>query len=81
MPADLELLDQGSDDVRQRERENEGAAGGTQASWRLDSVNRGGPDGKGELMDAKGKVRSSLCSVSLSFPFSHWARFFGGWET
>ncbi|KAL7415951.1 TAP42-like protein [Mrakia frigida] len=54
MPADLELLDQGADDTRQRERENEGAAG-TQASWRLDSVNRGGPDGKGELMDAKGK--------------------------
>lgn len=59
MPADLQLLDQGSDDARQRERGDEGA-NGTQASWRLDSVNRGGPDGKGELMDAKGKVRPSL---------------------
>lgn len=56
MPADLQLLEQGSDDVRQREREDEGA-NGSQASWRLDSVHQGGPDGKGELMDAKGKVR------------------------
>lgn len=64
MPADLQLLDQGSDDVRQRERENEGA-GGTQASWRLDSVNRGGPDGKGELMDAKGKVSSRVSPPRL----------------
>lgn len=50
------------DDGRERERE---ADEGVVAGWRLDTVNRGGPDGKGELMDDKGRVRKLGSSVHL----------------
>lgn len=51
-------------DGRDRERDGE------ETTWRLDRVDRGGPDGKGELMDKSGKVhtfsRAFLFSVLLS---------------
>lgn len=56
MPSEVERP---RDDVRERERDTEEVA-----TWRLDSVNRGGPDGKGELMDSRGKVSRAFLRLS-----------------
>lgn len=58
VPDDYE--ERRADDRRERERKEEG--GGEDGTWKLDRVNRGGPDGKGPLMDPTGKVRSPTLS-------------------
>lgn len=55
VPDDLD--DRRADDRRARERDE---VEDVDRSWKLDRVNRGGPDGKGPLMDPSGKVRSLL---------------------
>lgn len=52
MPDDVD--ERGAADGRTREREEGGEGDRT---WKLDRVDRGGPDGKGPLMDPTGKVR------------------------
>lgn len=61
VPADVD--ERRVDDRRAREREE---AESGDRSWKLDRVNRGGPDGKGPLMDPSGKVRGEPASVLSS---------------
>jgi immunoglobulin-binding protein 1 len=61
VPDDFEEREKTAGDGRERGREGDDEI---ISGWRLDSVNRGGPDGKGELMDGSGKV-SRLSSSSL----------------
>jgi len=61
--SQLETMNQELDILRSAPRMDEWGGDGSKnkederdLTWRLDNVTRGGPDGKGPLMDSKGKV-------------------------